>query len=123
MENKSEENENKIILGDFNCTMDKMNSNGGNKTQRLYRCGSNYALSKLIVDNGPEGLWRRENPHSSEFIHCNRSSGTRSRIDRVYTDTKIDDNTKTNHIMVSFTDHYNAITLDRLPSKTTIGKD
>ena len=27
-----------------------------------------------------------------------------------------------NHIMVSFTDHYNAISIDRLPSKTKIGK-
>ena len=25
--------------------------------------------------------------------------------------------------MVSFTDHYNAISIDRLPSKTKIGKD
>ena len=49
MENKNEGNENKIILGDFNCTMDKMDRYGGNKTQRLYRCSSNYAL---IVDNG-----------------------------------------------------------------------
>ena len=49
MENKNEGNENKIILGDFNCTMDKMDRYGGNKTQRLYRCCSNYAL---IVDNG-----------------------------------------------------------------------
>ena len=49
MENKNEENENKIILGDFNCTMDKMDRYGGNKTQRLYRCCSNYAF---IVDNG-----------------------------------------------------------------------
>ena len=49
MENKNEGNENKIILGDFNCTMDKMDRYGGNKTQRLYGCCSNYAL---IVDNG-----------------------------------------------------------------------
>ena len=35
MENKNEGNENKIILGDFNCTMDKMDKYGGNKTQRL----------------------------------------------------------------------------------------
>ena len=49
MENKNEGNENKIILGDFNCTMDKMDRYGGNRTQRLYRCCSNYAL---IVDNG-----------------------------------------------------------------------
>ena len=49
MENKNEGNENKIILGDFNCTMNKMDRYGGNKTQRLYRYCSNNAL---IVDNG-----------------------------------------------------------------------
>ena len=32
-------------------------------------------------------------------------------------------NAKINHIMVSFTDHYNAIFIDRFPSKTKIGKD
>ena len=51
----------------------------------------------------------------------------RSRIDRVYTDIytdiKIANNTKINHIMVPFTDHYNIISIDRLPSKTKIGKD
>ena len=47
LENKNEGNENKIILGGFNCTMDKMEWYGGNKT--LYRCCSNYAV---IVDNG-----------------------------------------------------------------------
>ena len=63
-----------------------------------------------------------ENPDSSEFIHYDRFSGTRSRIDRVYTDKKIANNTKINHVMVSFTDHYNAISLERLPSKVKIGK-
>ena len=58
MQNKNERNENKIMLGDLNCTMDKIDRDGENKTQRLYRCCSNYTLSKLIVDNGledPEG--------------------------------------------------------------------
>ena len=32
MENKNEGNENKIILGNFNCTMVKMDSCDGNKT-------------------------------------------------------------------------------------------
>ena len=36
MENKNEGNENKIILGDFNCIMDKMDRDGENKTRRLY---------------------------------------------------------------------------------------
>ena len=65
MEYKNKGNENKIILGDFNCIMDKMDNDGGSKTQRIYRCRSNYALSKLIMDNGLEDLWRRENPDSS----------------------------------------------------------
>ena len=73
MQNKNEGNENKIMLGDLNCTMDKIDRDGENKTQRLYRCCSNYALSKLIVDNGLEDLWRRENPDSPEFTCYDRS--------------------------------------------------
>ena len=37
MENKSQGNESKIILGDFNCTVDKIGRDGGNKTQTFYR--------------------------------------------------------------------------------------
>ena len=43
-------------------------------------------------------------------------------IDRVYTNIKIANNTKINYIMVSFTNNYNAISIDRLPSKTKIEK-
>ena len=56
MENKSEGNKSKIKLGDFNCTMDKMDRYGRNKTQRIYRYGSNYVLSKLVLDNGLKDL-------------------------------------------------------------------
>ena len=73
MQNKNEGNENKIMLGDLNCTMDKIGRDGENKKQRLYGCCSNYSLSKLIVDNGIEDLWRRENPDSPEFICYDRS--------------------------------------------------
>ena len=59
-ENKDKGNENKI-LEDFNCTMDKMDRDGENKTQRLCWCCSSYALSKLIVDNELADLWRRDN--------------------------------------------------------------
>ena len=75
MENKDKGNENKIILEDFNCTMDKINRDGENKTQRLYWCCSSYALSNLILDNGLEDLWRRENPDSPEFTRNDRSFG------------------------------------------------
>ena len=81
----------------------------------LHRCCFNYALSKLIVDYELEDLWRRENPDSSDFTRCDRSSWIRSRIDRVYTDIKTVTNTKINHIIASVTDHKNAIFIDRCP--------
>ena len=36
--------------------MDKIEWDGENKTKRLYRYCSNYALSKLSVDNGLKDL-------------------------------------------------------------------
>ena len=67
---------------------------GENKPQKLYRCGSNCTLSELIADNGIEDLWNRTNTDSSEFIHYDSSSSTRSRTDRIYTDLKIAIDTK-----------------------------
>ena len=52
---KTEGNENKIILGDFKCIMDKIEKDGRKKT--LYKCHFNYDLTKLIMDNGLEDLW------------------------------------------------------------------
>ena len=56
MENKNKEHKYKITLGDFDCTIDKMYRDCGNKKQRTYKFRSNYPLSKLIVDNGLENL-------------------------------------------------------------------
>ena len=81
-----------------------------------------YALPKLILDNELKDLWRSENPDSPEFTRYNRFSGIRSQIDRFYTETKFASNTKTNHVLVSFTDNYNAIFIDRIRSITIIGK-
>ena len=53
--------------------MDKIDRDGESKTQRLHRCFSNYALSKLTMDNGIEDLWRRENPDYPEFICYDRT--------------------------------------------------
>ena len=47
MHYKNEANENKIMLGDFNCTRDKIDRD--------------------------EDLWRTENPHSPEFACYDRS--------------------------------------------------
>ena len=46
-----------------------------------------------------------------------------SRIGRVYTDIEIANNTKIDHIIISFTDCYNAISIDRCPSKPKTEKD
>ena len=120
MDYKNEGNKKKIIFRDFNCTMDKMERDCGNKT--LYKCHFNYALSKLFVDNGLGDLWRRENLDSSAFTRDNRSSGTSSTTDMVYTDVQMASNTKINHIMVFFTDYYNTIFIERFLSKTKIRK-
>ena len=55
--------------------MNKINRDGENKTQRLYRCCSNYALPKLIMDNRLGDLWRREDPDTPEFTCYDRSFG------------------------------------------------
>ena len=123
IEKKIEGNENKITIGDFNCTLDGKDRDEGNKTQKRYRCHSKFALSKIIMDNGLEDLWRRENPETSEFTHYDRSSGTRSRTDRAYTDKKIANNTKITHKMISFSDHYNALIINKFSSKPKLGKD
>ena len=44
MQNKNRGNENKIMLEDLNCTMDKIDRDGENKTQRLYTCCSSCTL-------------------------------------------------------------------------------
>ena len=80
-------------------------------------------LCLVIVDNGLDDLWRRDKPDSSDFTRYDRSSDTRSRIERVCTDIKTASNIKINHIMVSFTDYYNAILTEIFYSKTKIGKD
>ena len=53
--------------------MNKINNDGENETHRLYRCCPNNALSKIIVDNGLEDLWRRENSDSSHFTRYDKS--------------------------------------------------
>ena len=97
IDNKFKGNENKIIMQDFNCRLSQMDRDERNKTQKWYRCHSTFALAKLIMENGLQDLWRRENPDIYEFTRYDRASGTRSRIDRVYTDIKIANNTKINH--------------------------
>ena len=42
-----------------------MDRYGGNRRQKIYRCCSNYALPKVIMDNELEDLWRKENSLAS----------------------------------------------------------
>ena len=56
IENINKGNENKIILENFNYTMDKLDWDPGRNIRIIYGCCF-------------EDLWRRENPDSSEFTH------------------------------------------------------
>ena len=75
------------------------------------------------MENWLEDLWRRENVDASEFTHYDGFSGTRSKIDRAYADIKIANNTRIKRKMISFSDHHNALLIDRLSSITKLGKD
>ena len=79
-----EGNENKKMFGVLNYTMDKNDRVGENKTQRLYRGCSNYALFKFIVDNWLEDLWRRKNSESPEFICYDIGPSPKISIARLY---------------------------------------
>ena len=61
------------MLGNLNSTTDKIDNDGENKVQRFYWCCSSYAVSKLIVNNGLEDLWRTEKPDSPELTCYDRS--------------------------------------------------
>ena len=87
MENKNERNENNITLKYFNCTMDKMDRDGGNKSQRLYICSSNCPLSKLIVNSEFEDLWRRDNPDTSYLSIFSPNAGKYGPENTPYLDT------------------------------------
>ena len=85
MENRSKKgHENKRMLGGFNYTMDEMDRDGGNKTQRLYRCDSNYSLSKLIVDNGFENQCCFLNADSSMLLYITGVEVHANFIDKDY---------------------------------------
>ena len=84
-ENKCERNETKLCLETLIILCIK--STGIAETPRPYIFCSNYALPKLIMDNRRKNLWRRSLP-AMEFNRNSRSSGTRYRIDWVYTNVK-----------------------------------
>ena len=95
----------------------------GNITQKLHRCYSTFSPEKLIENNRLDNLQGRENSVSSEFIHYDRFSCTRSRIDRVTTDRDITHKTKISHITIFFSDYYNTICIATVPTKIKISKD
>ena len=102
--NKNQGIENKIIFGDFNVLWIKWTWILKIKHKDVI---DDVLIMPCVNSSGIMGL---------------RIYGQGSRIDRVYTDIKVANNTKINHIMVSSTDDYNAISIDRLPSKKKIGE-
>ena len=83
MQNKNEGNENKIMLGDSNCTMDKIDGDGVNKTKTvpIMPClNSSWIMVLRIYGGGKTQI----------FLSSSATIGplTRISIDKVYTDIK-----------------------------------
>ena len=76
--------------------MDKIDKDGENL------CRFKYALSKLIVNLGTMEMGEPRFPSVHPIL---KILWQRFRIDKVYTDIKIANNTKINNILISFTDH------------------
>ena len=108
---------------DFHNTLAKMDRGIGNITQKLHRCYSTFSPEKLIENNRLDNLQGRENSVSSEFIHYDRFSCTRSRIDRVTTDRKITRKSILSHITIFFSEYYNTICIATVLTKIKISKD
>ena len=118
LENSLDTNENLIILGDFNVTMHSIDRNS-NSINYKYKCHSAKTLSSLVADLGLEDSWRIANPSEREYTRLDGATGTRTRLDRAYTDKKLGPLTQIRHILNTFSDHYNSILLKRkhLPGK------
>ena len=101
-----------------------MDRDGGNKEQRLYIYGSNYALSKPAVYNRLKinREWRTQILLSSSTAidPLAQNPGWRGSI---LIQKLIKILILVTNILTYVTDHYNAISFDRLSSKTKIGKD
>ena len=85
--------------------------------------GSSRYLRLILIQKG--GLDQYQPTPSNEFSACVPSeySTTEQLASGAFLkDCKIANDTNINHIMVSFTNYYNNISIDRLPSKAKIGK-
>ena len=87
MQNKNEGNENKIILGDLNCTMDKIDRDGENKTK--------YFIGAVPIMSCLKSLWimglRIYGEGRTQIILSSSATISplpRISIDRVYTGIK-----------------------------------
>ena len=77
------------------------------------------------MNNGLEDLWRRENPDSPYFTCYDRSFAKDPRYTGSILISILIQKLRAIPgliTVVSFTDHYNTISIDTLPSKTKIGK-
>ena len=104
--NKSD---NLILLGDFNITLgdlDRMNSTNN-------KCCSQDELKDLLIEFDLEDKWRLQNPRERLYTHYHGATNSYSRLDRAYTSTTLNAEIKISHIINSFSDHIQSVSLDR----------
>ena len=109
--------ENIILLGDFNITINRKD-----RQTSTQNCNSKNELLKLITDQDLEDQWRLEHHDKEIYTHYHAASKTQARLDRAYTSVHIRQNISITHDMISLLDHYNAVCLERKTNNFKRGK-
>ena len=110
-------NENVIILGDFNSTLNTLDRS----TNEIGK-EAKSELEALIQQFDLEDHWRLQNPNEKLYTHYHGRTDTFARIDRAYTDVRLRPNIKIKHVINSFSDHYNAVLLEKRNHNLKIGR-
>ena len=99
--------DNIILLGDFNTTLTRIDRSSGELGEGKTK------LENLIQKFDLEDNWRLQNPKEELYMHYHGRTNTYSRIDTVYTKTKLRTNIKIGHVLNSFSDHFHAVLVER----------
>ena len=100
---------NLIFLGDFNTTLEKLDTISGENSDTDVQ----KELEGILNESDLEDHWRLQNPKERVYTHYHGRTGTYARLDRAYTATKIRTDINITHNLNSFSDHYHSVILKR----------
>ena len=95
--------EHAIMAGDFNCVADlNLDKDGGNPIRGL---AGNKELTDWTKTLNLVDTWRAENPSTKGYTWYNSDNSIRTRIDKIFTQKRIADKTKTTINACPYSDH------------------